>query len=234
MKKFLFLAACAVALALCATSCYRSKVEPLGDNTNLVSFTKKIDKTTEYVGVKNTLSNVVILEPVYEVVYYKMDYIIAAISNNFSIFDNTGQRVFEDLNITEAGANDVYFLFTVPSAGKYFFLPHKELCGPAAEFKYYPSAFLLFAKSAGGAYGVYNPETGAVVLEQKYPNLTYAIDEKGNTAYYITGKVTKKLVGGVEKTVTNANLNAMKKEAEANKTPWPKDGVGIVKVKTLR
>ncbi len=236
MKKFLFFVACAATLAICATSCYQSKVEPLGENTNLVSFTKKIDKTTEYVGVKNTLSNVVIVEPVYEVVYYKLDYIIAAKANNFAIFDNTGQRMFEDLNIIEAGSgkNSDFFTFKVPG-GKYFFLPHCELCGPAKDFTYYPTLGLLFAENEAGKYGIYDPDNGNVILEQKYQGIIYAYTDAGQSAYYIVdGKSTKKLVNGTEKVISNANLNAMKKEAETNKTPWPKSGIGVVKVKTLR
>ena len=231
MKRFL-IAACVAAMAFLASSCYQSVVTPLGDD--LASFTKRIDKATEYVGVKNTANDVVLVEPVYEVVYYKADYIIAAKQNKFAIFERTGQRVFEDLQINEVSAGKNYFIFGVQGRGKYFFIPHKELCGPAANFTYYPGSFLLFAQNNGGSYGVYDPETGQVVLEQKYPQLTYAIDEKGNTAFYVGGKVTKKLVDGKERSVTTANLNLMKKEATTNKTPWPKDGVGVVKVKVLR
>lgn len=97
MKKFLFLAACVAALAICATSCYKSVVTPLGDD--LASFTKKVDKTTECVGVKNTANDVVFIEPIYDVVYYKMDYIIAAQANDFFIFERTGERVFAGLTL---------------------------------------------------------------------------------------------------------------------------------------
>ena len=232
MKRFFVIVACVAALALCATSCYRSVVTPLGDD--LASFTKRVDRVTEYVGVKNTANDVVIVEPVYNVVYYKMDYIIAAEGNDFSIFERTGVRVFAGIPINRVQCGDNYFLLTRTNGQKYFFQPHKELCGPAADFMYYPASFLLFAKDAGGNWGALDPETGAVVLEQKYPNLVYAVDEKGNTAFYAVSKTNKRVSKEGEKTVTKANFNAMVKEAEQNKTPWPKTGVGVVKVKTLR
>ena len=232
MKKFLFFAACIAALAFFTTSCYQSVVTPLGDD--LASFTKKVDKTTEYVGVKNMTNNIVLVEPVYEVVYYAMDYIIAAKANDFAIFERTGERVFPDLKINKIEYGKTYFLFTTSGAQKYFFKPHKELCGPAYEFVYYPMAFLLFTKDAAGNWGACDPETGETMLESKSSDLVYAIDEKGNTAFYSGSKVVKRISNGVEKTVTKANFNAMVKEAEKNKTPWPKTGVGVVKVKTLR
>lgn len=231
MKKFLLLTACIAALACCMTSCYKSVVTPLGDD--LASFTQKVDGT-EYVGVKNTMSDAVLVEPVYEVVYYKMDYIIAAKANDFAIFERTGERVFADVHINKVEYGTTYFLFGAYGGQKYFFLPHNELCGPASDFKYYPSAALLFAQDSGGNWGAYDPENWEVKIEPKYPNLVYAVDEKGNEAFYTNTKTPKRFVDGVEKNVTKANFNAMLKEAEQNKTPWPQTGVGVVKVKRLR
>ena len=230
MKKFMF-AACIAALAFFATSCYRSVVTPLGDD--LASFTKKVDQT-EYVGVKNTANNVVIIDPVYEIVHYKLGYILAAKNNDFAVFDNTGVRYFENLKINEASAGKDYFIFGT-TRGKYFYLPHRELCGPASSFTYYPGLFLLFAQNSDGSYGVYEPDSGDVVLEQKYKSIIYAFTDADQSAFYVSdGKTTKKIVNGLQKPLSNAGLNAMKKEATANKTPWPKDGIGVVKVKTLR
>jgi predicted small secreted protein len=232
MKKILVIAACVAALAFLATSCYQSVVTPLGDD--LASFTKKVDQTTEYVGVKNTANGVVLVEPIYEVVYYKMDYIIAAKANDYAIFERTGERVFGNLHINKVEYAKTYFLFGTTGGQKYFFLPHNELCGPASEFVYHPAALLLFAKDMSGKWGVLNPESGEVVLEPKYSDLVYAIDEKGNGAFYTGSKTLKRISETGEKNVTKANANALFKEATDNKTPWPKTGVGVVKVKTLR
>ena len=232
MKKFLFLAACVAALAFCATSCYRPVVTPLGDD--LASFTKRVDRVTEYVGVKNTATDVIIVEPVYNVVYYKLGYIVAAEGNDFSIFENTGEKMFSGIALNRVQCGDNFFLFTRTNGQKYFFLPHRELCGPAADFMYYSANGLLFAKDDSGNWGVLNPETGAPLLDKKYSNLVYAVDEKGNTAFYTASKTNLRVSKAGEKVVSKTNFNAMVKEAEQNKTPWPKTGVGVVKVKTLR
>ena len=231
MKRFLVIAACVAALALCATSCYRSVVTPLGDD--LASFTKKVDQT-EYVGVKNTLSGAVLVEPVYEVVAYKMDYIIAAKANDYAIFERTGERVFGNFRINKVEFAKTYFVLWTEGGQKYFFLPHHDLCGPASEYVYYPAAFLLFAKDTGGNWGAYNPETSELILEPKYSDLVYAVDENENGAFYTGSKTLKRISDGGEKSVTKANANALFKEATENQTPWPKAGVGVVKVKKLR
>jgi len=233
MKRFIFVA-CAAALAFLATSCYQSVVTPLGDD--LASFTKRVDKTTELVGVKNTLNNAVVVEPIYEVVHYKYGFIVAAKDNHFAVYDNIGIRYFEDLDIisAEAGKKEMYFLFKT-NKGKYFYLPHRELCGPANDFTYYPGLFLLFAQNAGGNYGVYDPNSGEVVLQQKYRSIVYAYTENDQSAFYVSdGKTTKKVSNGGERLIAASNLSIMKKEARTNKTLWPKEGVGVVKVKTLR
>ena len=123
--------ACIAVLACCATSCYKSVVTPLGDD--LASFTKMVDGT-ERVGVKNMANDVVIVEPDYEVVYYKMDYIIAARFNDFFIFERTGERIFADIPISGVQCGDNYFLLKRIDGRKYFFVPHCGLCGPASEY----------------------------------------------------------------------------------------------------
>lgn len=236
MKKFLLFAALAAALAFFATSCYQPVVTPLGDD--LANFTKKADKTTELVGVKNMANGVVLVEPVYDAVVYKMDYIIAAKDDSYAVFERTGERVFGDLNINKVKYGKTYFVFTASQDneknGKYFFLPHQELCGPADEFLYYPDLFLLFYKDGQGHWGEFDPETGEVCVEPEDSDLVLAIDEKGNRAFYRGSKTLVRLYDGNRKAVTKANFNAMVKEAEQNKTPWPKTGVGVVKVKKLR
>ena len=228
MKKFL-LATCVAALAFFATSCYQSTVKDLGDG--LASFTKYIDKSTEYVGVKNTVDGSVVVEPVYEVVYYEQGIIIAAKANNYSIYNTAGERIFENLKIKEIYRAPDY-LEIQASGGKYIYFRGLELLGPFGDYAYYPGYDLLFATNAGGKYGAYTPHSGEQVVDHKYAQIVFAIDEGATVAYYVSnGKTTRRLANGKE---VSANLAQLKKEASAKKTPWPKEGCSVVLVKSIK
>ncbi len=232
MKRFLLITAFVAAVALMATSCYQSVETDLGDN--LVSFTKKVDKTTEYVGVKNGLNDVVLVEPIWQKVYYRLGTIIVAKDNNFALYTRTGERLFSDMSIREVGEKPSYLFFT-SQGGKYVYMPNHPLFGPAEHFIYMPFYQLLFFQTGAG-YGLYNLDTAETEIAPKYKQLVYATDEKGQDAFYgsVDGKTFKKLSDGKETAVKLAHLNLMKKEAELNKTPWPTEGVSAVKVKILR
>jgi len=228
MKRF-FIAACVAALAFFATSCYQSTVIDLGDG--LASFTKRIDESTEYVGVKNTVDKSIVVEPVYEVVHYYQGIIVAAKANNYVVYNTAGERIFENLKIREVRRAPDYLQFQT-NEGKYLYFKGLDLMGPFGEVSYWPGYDLLFATNSSGKYGLYAPHAGEQLVEHKYAQIIYAIDEAPNVAYYVSnGKVTKRLIKGKE---VQTNLAQLKKEAAAKKTPWPKEGCGVVFVKTIR
>lgn len=231
MKRFIIFAVCVIALALMSTSCYKPVVRPLGDG--LFSFTKKVNKSRDIYGVKDSTGHVV-LTPVWDRVYYHLGVIVVAKNGLFALYTPEGERIFPQMNFSEVRGQRTYFSLKT-TENNYFYIPGQALCGPANDFRFFPSIKLLFAQ-IGENYGIYDTQTGEFSTAPNYKQIIYAYDTKNASALYVStdGKTFKKLTDSKETPVKPAVLNLMKKEADANKTPWPKQGVGVVKLKTIR
>lgn len=231
MKKIFYLMAC-VAIAFCCTSCYQSVVTPLGDG--YASFTAKVDGT-ELLGVKVQETETVVVEPCYEVVYYKNGVFLAAQNNKWQIFDTSGQVLCKKITISNVFAGKGHFILTSTAGQKYLFdVGTAKLCGPAQAFTYYPILKVAFAQ-VGEKFGLYDVSTAEYLVQPEYDQVIYAKDQKGKTAYYaVQGKSVKRITADRPVTIGPKTLAAMKAEADKLKTPWPKKGCAVINLKTIR
>lgn len=231
MKNFL-ITACFAVFSVFATSCYHSTVSELGDN--LACFTKRIDKTTEVLGVKNTLNNVVMIEPCYQSITYLFETIVAEKDGFCELYSRFGERLFPELKIKNAMPDAGFWALETDEGIYLYFLGH-ELCGPYASYNYYAGIGLLFYSNGNGLYGAYDPILDEELIKPNYAQIIYAVDDENNGTFYFGNKNTfKKLVNGKEIALTFRQVAEMKKEAESYKSVWPAEGCTIVRVKTLR
>lgn len=227
MKKFL-IAVIFTAVAFCCNSCYKSVETDLGDG--LTSFTVKVDKQV-YLGLKDSDGNV-LLKPQYNIIHYVNGIIVAAKDGYWNVFSTTGERMFGDFRIEKFSYGTGFSIFET-SRGKYFYAKDGTLSGPASGFTYYPNRDLAIVES-NGAYGLIKASSGEELLKPQYSQVVIAYDKNGNLGYYaLKGKTYRRVVGGKERNLSSSQTNALKRDASANKTPWP-EGNGFVRVSSLR
>lgn len=230
MKSF-FTAALIAVLALFATSCYQPSVIELGDN--LAKFSRRVDRTTELFGVKNTFNDVVMIEPVYQDINYSHGLIIASKGDRYDIYSAYGVKEFSHLKIKKVDYCEQYLEFETDE-GLYLYFQGHELYGAFEDYDYYPGIDLLFYSLSKSCYGACHAMIDETLVEPRYSVVVCAVDDVGNECFYFGDEKTiQKIVNNREVKLTKKQLSLLKKEADAYNTPWPTKGYAVVYVKKL-
>lgn len=234
MKKFVLMAFVAMLLVACG---YKSVEFPVGKD--YVKYTAKIDDKI-VVGLKTVETQHVLIAP--EIGYTDIQlkigqFFIAHKEGLWKIYDLKGNPCLkgELFPLVRVGSN--YLLLKTKDEKQYFLCANGSF-GPCQSLDLrLPEGVAFYVANNAPAYGLADLKTCKSVVQDLFQQIVVATASDGKVGYYVldgNGWKSYDPSTDIYTPLKDKVFKALQKEAQNNKTPWPQEGCGFVKVKALR